>query len=60
MDGLSEKANEGRTKLTIEKLKQIKGYEKLSDNEASRIIDGIQRLAAIIVNFWKVKSKVYE
>jgi hypothetical protein len=61
MDGLTGKtANEGRTKLTIEKVKQIKGYEKLSDSEAKRILEGIQRLAAIIAEFWKLKSNAYE
>lgn len=61
MEGLvSEQAKRGRITLTIEKIRQAKGFEKLSDIEANRILEGIQKLAAIIVEFWKAKSKAYD
>lgn len=44
---------EGYRRLTIEQLKQFPGYENVSDTEAEKIIDALERYAIITLQLYQ-------
>lgn len=55
--------NENNKGLTVEKLRMIKGYESVSDEQANKIVLSIKKLAVLLcehLSKLKNKKEVYE
>ncbi|MEO5601776.1 MAG: hypothetical protein ABIR06_12695 [Cyclobacteriaceae bacterium] len=51
MKGKKAEESSGYKRITIERLREFPGLEKLSDQEAKQVIDSLERLSLILFSY---------
>lgn len=56
MVGMDEKAQGKPCSLTIEKLREFRGFENVSDEEAEKVIHSVKELSVILYQYYLIKK----